>query len=334
MKLAVGLTGLAVAGILSLPLLAVTGTGSPATAGFVGCGDMPRILETIRTQESGGNYQAQATGSTASGAYQIIDTTWAGWTSAARIGTEYRHAANAPPDIQDAVAAHQAQRILDQYHDVSMIPLVWYYPETITNPTLLDIVPMPEAGNTITPRQYQTSWLKIYAANAAGSSSACGTTMPGGEWALPFDRTIIDANPAMLAAPHHDYPAIDLPIPTGTPIYAIHAGTVLSVSTYSGNCYGNRDGCPDLCGTGLTIQDQTGTHWIYCHATTLTVEAGQHVAAGQQIMISGNTGHSSGPHLHLGIRTNGTNRCPQPLLQAIHSSTTPPTELPSTGCTT
>jgi Peptidase family M23 len=331
MKLAVGLTGLAIAGILSLPLLAVTG-GSPVAAGFVGCGDVPRILETIRTQESGGNYLAQAAGSTASGAYQIIDTTWAGWTAAAGIGSQYRHAATAPPDTQDAVAAHQVQLILDQYHDVSMIPLVWYYPETITNPALLDIVPMPEAGNTITPRQYQTSWLKIYAANAAGSSSACGSTMAWGEWALPFDRTIIDANPAMLAAPHHDYPAIDLPIPTGTPIYAIHAGTVISVSTYSGNCYGNRSNCPDLCGTGLTIQDQTGTHWIYCHATTLTVTAGQHVTAGQQVMTSGNTGHSSGPHLHLGIRTNGTNHCPQPLFQAIHTGTTPPPELPTTGC--
>jgi Peptidase family M23 len=333
MKLAVGLTALAIAGVLMLPLLAVTG-GSPAVAGFVGCGDIPRILETIRTQESGGNYQAQAVGSTASGAYQIIDTTWAGWASAAGVGSDYRHAADAPADIQDAVAAHQVQPILDHYHDVSMIPLVWYFPETITDPTLLDLVPMPEAGNTITPRQYQTSWLSIYRTLSAGGAEACGPTMVGGEWALPFDRTTIDANPAMLTAPHHDYPAIDLPIPSGTPVYAIHAGTVLSVSTYSGNCYGNRSACPDLCGTGLTIQDQTGTHWIYCHATTLTIKAGDNVTAGQQIMTSGNTGHSSGPHLHLGIRTNGTNHCPQSLLQAIHTGTTPPTELPPAGCST
>jgi hypothetical protein len=54
-------------------------------------------------------------------------------------------------------------------------------------------------------------------------------------------------------------------------------------------------------------------------ASRLTVNLGELVVAGQQIMLSGNTGHSSGPHLHLhlGIRIDGVDYCPQPLLVAV-----------------
>ncbi|MGD9997163.1 MAG: M23 family metallopeptidase [Ilumatobacteraceae bacterium] len=144
----------------------------------------------------------------------------------------------------------------------------------------------------------------------------------------------MDTNPAALAAPHHDYPAWDFSVPIGTTIYAIHAGIVARVSNWSGNCYGHRDNCVDMCGTGLTIQDTNGVRWIYCHATRLTVALGDQVVAGQPIMTAGNTGHSSGPHLHLGIRVNGIDHCPQQLLNDLYTTTTPtaPQLLPTTGC--
>lgn len=152
---------------------------------------------------------------------------------------------------------------------------------------------------------------------------------------MPVDRSYIDANPAALAAPHHDYPAWDFAIPVGTPIYAIHAGTVDHVSNWSGNCYDNRNVCVDTCGTGLAVQDAGGVRWIYCHASRLTVSLGDRVVAGMQIMLSGNTGHSSGPHLHVGIRINGVDRCPQSLLAALYPYVTTPavSELQIEGCT-
>ena len=64
--------------------------------------------------------------------------------------------------MQDAVAAHRISQILDSYHDVSVIPLIWYYPAVLDNPALLDIIPAPEAGNRLTPRQYQTRWMTLY----------------------------------------------------------------------------------------------------------------------------------------------------------------------------
>ena len=103
---------------------------------------------------------------------------------------------------------------------------------------------------------------------------------------------------------------------------------------WSGNCYGHRDSCVDKCGTGLTIEDTDGVRWIYCHASRLTVSLGDQVTAGQQIMLSGNTGHSSGPHLHIGIRINGIDYCPQALLPDLYANLTPPSSrlMPTTDC--
>ena len=126
----------------------------------------------IRTLESGGDYTVKAQLASASGAYQIIDSTWASWSRDAGVGTEYRHASDAPPAVQDAVAAHRVTQILDSYHDVSVIPLIWYYPAVLNNPALLDIIPAPEAGNRLTPRQYQTRWMTLYTSKLPGGPTA------------------------------------------------------------------------------------------------------------------------------------------------------------------
>ena len=65
-------------------------------AGFLAC---------VRRHESGGNYQAKNPTSTASGAYQFLDSTWR--TMSARAGhSGYGSARHAPPAVQDAVAIY------------------------------------------------------------------------------------------------------------------------------------------------------------------------------------------------------------------------------------
>jgi hypothetical protein len=61
------------------------------------------FLACVRAHESGGNYQAENPISTASGAYQFLDSTWQ--TMSARAGhSGWGHAADAPAAVQDAVA--------------------------------------------------------------------------------------------------------------------------------------------------------------------------------------------------------------------------------------
>ncbi|HET8683038.1 MAG TPA: M23 family metallopeptidase [Micromonosporaceae bacterium] len=121
--------------------------------------------------------------------------------------------------------------------------------------------------------------------------------------------------------PHHDYPAIDLPVPTGTPAYAVRAGTVVRINDSS-------------CGLGINLTGTDSAVYTYCHLSAWSVAHGAAVGPGQQVGLTGNTGNSTGPHLHFGIRTGTTRRCPQAFLLAIYDGLTPPaaTSLPTTGC--
>ena len=86
---------------------------------------------------------------------------------------------------------------------------------------------------------------------------------------------------------------IDWATPTGTTIYASSGGTV------------TRSGWSSSYGYCIYIQHPGGFETRYAHNSKLLVSVGQTVKQGQAIALSGNTGDSSGPHLHFEIRVNG-----------------------------
>jgi muramidase (phage lysozyme) len=89
--------------------------------------DAKQIMATIRTHESQGNYTAQAQGSTASGAYQFLDSSWKELSKKYGIGTEYNRAKEAPREVQDAVAAKFVEEILkNNNNDVRAVFKTWY----------------------------------------------------------------------------------------------------------------------------------------------------------------------------------------------------------------
>lgn len=89
-----------------------------------------------------------------------------------------------------------------------------------------------------------------------------------------------------------DHRAIDIGVFSGTPIYAAGDGYVM-VSTYNG-----------ARGYYVMIKHSNNLYTLYQHLSSNVVKAGQTVKRGQLIAYSGNTGISSGPHLHLEVRTS------------------------------
>ncbi|MFG3260491.1 M23 family metallopeptidase [Streptomyces sp. NPDC048172] len=93
----------------------------------------------------------------------------------------------------------------------------------------------------------------------------------------------------------HKHSGQDFAVPTGTPVRAVHKGTVVKAG-------GNGAGDGPAYGNAIVVRHSNGTYSQYAHLKGVKVKSGQHVKTGQKIGVSGNTGNSSGPHLHFEIR--------------------------------
>ena len=91
-----------------------------------------------------------------------------------------------------------------------------------------------------------------------------------------------------------NHKAIDWATPTGTAIWASSGGTVSVAGWQSGYGY------------VVYINHPDGNQTRYGHLSKILVSPGQKVKQGQKIALSGNTGRSTGPHLHFELRVNGT----------------------------
>lgn len=196
------------------------------------------------------------------------------------------------------------------------------------------------AGTWASAENYWTSLSSVYEAmraqagtgteqpegylSAITPSCPAGDLAVSGDYALPLERRWYDEHPEWFTKPHHDYPAADIPVPVGTPIYAVTNGVVVGTPT-SGKC-----------GIGVVINGDDEAQYTYCHGQpgTQAVTIGDRVAVGQHVLDSASTGNSTGPHLHFGIEAGGQKRCPQPFLVSIaDGQPLAPAGLPTTGCT-
>jgi murein DD-endopeptidase MepM/ murein hydrolase activator NlpD len=126
---------------------------------------------------------------------------------------------------------------------------------------------------------------------APGSAPLLGGPSYGNGYVFP-----VGGGPSLVSAAHthHDYPAVDIAAPEGSPVYALANSTVL-----------NEWQQPDpRCGIGLTLRADDGQVWTYCHLAYLapSVTDGVLLTAGQEIGLVGHTGDATGPHLHLQLQ--------------------------------
>lgn len=100
---------------------------------------------------------------------------------------------------------------------------------------------------------------------------------------------------AIDAAHTTPHTGVDIQIPEGSQLHAIASGVVDRLTDYGSQSIGK----------GVILRLDDGRTAIYGHMKGFAVKVGQHVDAGQTIGVSGNTGASTGPHLHLGLLQNG-----------------------------
>ncbi|MCX5054365.1 MULTISPECIES: M23 family metallopeptidase [unclassified Streptomyces] len=119
----------------------------------------------------------------------------------------------------------------------------------------------------------QTSTATGFTLPVSGATIGTGYHVPGSMWSSGY------------------HTGVDFVVPTGTPVKAVGAGTVVSAGW--GGAYGNQ----------VVIKLADGYYAQYGHLSQLSVSAGQTVTEGQQLGLSGATGNVTGPHLHFEIRT-------------------------------
>ncbi len=127
-----------------------------------------------------------------------------------------------------------------------------------------------------------------------------------GQFATPADAAISDVFGSQrifngkTSSPHL---GLDFRVPSGTPVAAMNDGTVLLARPmyFEGNF--------------VVLDHGQGLLTLYLHLSEFKVKEGDRVKRGQEIGLSGSTGRTTGPHLHVGVRWQGTSLDPASLMR-------------------
>ncbi|PGH49727.1 hypothetical protein CRI70_16405 [Streptomyces sp. Ru87] len=160
-----------------------------------------------------------------------------------------------------------------------------------------------QEGRSGTPREEQLSvlealeisadvgaWTSSARAVPEGARTAARQGTPGG-WAHPVAASDVSAAygiPGSWIAGHHT--GVDFAVPVGTPVRSIGPGEVIQA------------GPAGDYGLTVTVRLEDGHHVLFAHLSKIVVRQGSKVGPNELLGYSGNTGRSSGPHLHFEVR--------------------------------
>lgn len=138
------------------------------------------------------------------------------------------------------------------------------------------------------------SWPPPYAGVDQDDEADLAARGPGAvsEWLAPVDQYVTTAVFGQRGGGWTTrHTGLDLKAPRGTPVYAVHDGTVVKLAWHK--AYGRM----------VILEVSPGVTVWYCHLSAVTVPPGP-VHVGQQLGRIGATGNASGPHLHLEVRVD------------------------------
>lgn len=165
----------------------------------------------------------------------------------------------------------------------------------------------PKPNKTKKEDQETIDWNGLGLSNVggAGDRAGLGANMGGSSVPSGYPWTGTAGYPTYPSGRKHT--GVDFGIPTGTPVGAAISGTVAQVNDSGSKGYGRH----------VIVQGDNGKWFVYGHLSQPKVSKGQHVDAGNLIGLSGNTGNSTGPHLHFEARNNsryGSDISPYPYI--------------------
>ncbi|WP_210593358.1 M23 family metallopeptidase [Streptomyces sp. GESEQ-35] len=132
---------------------------------------------------------------------------------------------------------------------------------------------------------------------AAKSAAPTVAAKKAASWVDPVKKYTLSASFAQAGGMWQStHSGQDFAVPSGTKVLAAHGGTVVKAGS-------NGAGDGPAYGNAIVIKHGNGSYSQYAHLSKINVKVGQVVKTGQRIALSGNTGNSSGPHLHFEIRT-------------------------------
>ncbi|WP_330174344.1 M23 family metallopeptidase [Streptomyces sp. NBC_01498] len=158
-----------------------------------------------------------------------------------------------------------------------------------------------DSGDAGAPRASATAADHQHA-EKAGFSQAAGKkeTKRHPTWAKPVSKYTLSATFGIGGGRWaHNHSGQDFAVPVGTNVKAAHDGTVVKAGP-------NGAGDGPAYGNAIVVKhgDGPGAKYTqYAHLSKIKVNIGEKVDKGERIGLSGNTGNSSGPHLHFEIRT-------------------------------
>lgn len=208
----------------------------------------------------------------------------------------------AAPKLEDEIAAIErwnalvTQELVEEYNytenaDGSLTP-----PAT-NNPAQSQVSASSQSGASIPfPSQNNVP------ANVMNNENCAVRATSFGDRTIPFGSPL--GHISCISSPYgitrtirgntHVHYGIDLRAKTGTPVYSPASGTVTVLMIGNASC-----------GNGMIIKHANGYSTKYCHFSVVSVKRGQQVSAGCMIGRVGNTGFSTGPHLHYSVYKDG-----------------------------
>ena len=176
--------------------------------------------------------------------------------------------------------------------------LTWVVPPK----SVAELIELPKLGGASIPA---VSWETQYMIGDPAARHA-NNVLYRVPFAISTDYMITQAYPDVITHRTLDSKyAVDIAMPIGTNVFAARSGVVFDVSAdhFTGGTDPNRD---TTTANVVQILHDDGTYAVYAHLNwnSIRVRPGQRISRGQYIADSGNTGFSSGPHLHFAVLRN------------------------------